>query len=300
MYSCLDTSAPPLLTGNPIYASLSDTGRVRRHNEDAWAASPTAGVYVICDGMGGAAAGEVASRIAAETFLDFLVHPRSPSGSRRVAVPSTASNNPQHNPQTRLHAAILAANRAVLAYAAEAPERTGMGTTLVALFHAIPHFQERRSVPRPASNPRSAPATLFLANVGDSRCYRLRRGAFNQLSQDHSFVEEQLRAGSITPEEAAASPMRNFLTRAIGAGTHVEPDIQSYRPEPGDLYLLASDGLTRELRDQEVVAILRGFIPASDRTPLHLQLACQALVDSANQRGGRDNVTVLLLAFPTG
>lgn len=288
-----------MLTGNPIHAALSDIGRVRSRNEDAFAIGSEAGVYVLCDGMGGAAAGEIASQIATETFLDFLANPRSPSGSRRVLLPSTPSNNPQHNPQTRIHAAILAANRAILAYAAADPDLHGMGTTLVALYRPPVTFRERRSFPRPTSrNPRSAPASLFLANVGDSRCYRLRQGAFDQLSEDHSFVAEQLRAGEITAEVAAASPMRSFLTRALGAGPHVEPDILSYRPEPGDLYLLASDGLSRDLADSAIAAILAGLVPARRPTPRHLEIACHALIDQANRHGGHDNTTVLLVAFP--
>ena len=259
-----------------------------------------AGIFVVCDGMGGAAAGEVASALAAEAFQDFLANPQTPSGSRRVVLPAAPSNNPHHNPQTRMHAAILAANRAVRAYAESSPELAGMGTTLIALYYRAAEFRERRSVPRAGASSRSAPASLFLANVGDSRCYRLRNGALLQVSEDHSYVEEQLRAGRITAEEAEHSPMRNFLTRAVGAHPHVEPDIQSYRPKAGDVYLLASDGLTRELLDFEIGEILAQLIPVEDPTSIHLEIACRALVDAANARGGRDNVTVLLLAFPPG
>lgn len=288
----------PVLTQQPIHAALSDTGRVRAQNEDSCVINASAGVYVICDGMGGAAAGEVASHLAADTFQDFLANPRTPSGSRPMTLPDAPSNNPHHNPQTRIHAAILAANRAVRNYADTAQELTGMGTTLIALVYTAAQFRERRAVPRPGGNSRSVPPTLFLANVGDSRCYRVRDGTLLQLSEDHSFVEEQLRAGRITAEEAVASPMRNFLTRAIGAHEHVEPDIQSYRPEPQDLYLLASDGLTRELTDSEIQEILCRLIPVEHPSTIHLEIAAQALVDAANARGGRDNVTVLLLAFP--
>ncbi len=259
-----------------------------------------AGVYVVCDGMGGAAAGEVASQLAAETFQDFLANPRTPSGSRRVTVPARPSNNPHHNPQTRMHAAILAANRAVRERGEAVPELAGMGTTLIALFYTAGQFQERRLVPRAGASSRSAPASLFLAHVGDSRCYRLRDGALLQMSEDHSFVEEQRRAGMITAEEAAESPMRNVLTRAIGAYPHVEPDIQSYRPEGRDVYLLASDGLTRELADAEIREVLTRSVPLDHPTAVDLEIACQVLVDEANARGGRDNVTVLLLAFPPG
>ena len=136
--------------------------------------------------------------------------------------------------------------------------------------------------------------------MGDSRCYRLRDGALLQLSEDHSFVEEQVRAGLITADEAAQSPMRNLLTRAIGAHPHVEPDIQSYRPEAGDVYLLATDGATLELADGEIGELLQTWIPVERPTSTDLQMECQALVDAANARGGRDNVTVLLVMFSAG
>ncbi len=293
------TDAP---TRTPIYAALSDIGRHRRGNEDAYVVNPAAGVYAVCDGMGGAAAGEVASELAAETFQDFLAHPRTPAGTRPVRGPATPSNDlhhdPDHDPQTRMHAAIVAANRAVRSYAETAPELAGMGTTLIALYHREGEFRERMSDPRPGASSRLAPRSLFLANVGDSRCYRLRDGVLLQLSEDHSFVEEQLRAGHISADEAATSPMRNFLTRAVGAHPQVEPDIRGYRPEAADVYLLASDGLTRELADGEIRAILERLIPVEQPTPVHLEMACRALVDAANARGGRDNITVLLLAFP--
>ncbi len=293
-----------MFTGHPIHAALSHPGRVRSHNEDAWAVDVASGLYVICDGMGGSPGGEVASQLACERFLNVLTAPRnSPSGSRRIPA-NTLSNDPQHNPQTRLHAAILAANQAVLEEAAAVPALHGMGTTLIGLLHTAPNFVERRAVPRSTLLRNSGPPSLFLANVGDSRCYRLRKGALHQLSHDHSYVNEQLRAGRITPEQAAFSPMRNYLTRAVGVHSHVEPDIQSYRPEPNDLYLLASDGLTGELTDAEIAAILTREVPSITvapnnlKLPLDLQIACQTLVHAANERGGRDNVSVLLLAFP--
>ena len=294
--------------GSPIYTALSDVGRHRRGNEDACVVDPAAGVYVVCDGMGGAAAGEVASQMAAETFQEFLANPPMPSGTRSMRWPAARSNdprrdprdNPRDDPQTRMHAAILAANRAVRSYAETSPELAGMGTTLVALYHRAGPLREQGRISRPGASSRSAPPSLFLANVGDSRCYRLRDGALLQLSEDHSFVEEQLRAGQISVEEAARSPMRNFLTRAVGAHAQVEPDIQSYRPEATDVYLLASDGLTRELADAEIGDFLRGLVPVEQPTAMDLEIACQALVDAANLRGGRDNITVLLLAFPPG
>lgn len=273
----LNVSAP-----NVIYAMLSDPGRVRRGNEDACAASVETGAFIVCDGMGGAADGEVASHLAVETFLACLEkEPRS--GDRHS------------RPQLRLYAAIQAANEAVYNHSRQSPHLSGMGTTLVALLHApIARTDSGRHL---KANSRSTdPASLWLGHVGDSRCYRLRGTELQQLTDDHSLVEEQVRAGQLTPEQAATSPMRNLITRAVGSQPQVEPDIHTHRHRPGDLYLLASDGLTRELSDQEIADILATIPNHASQTDL--DAACHALVDAANHSGGRDNITVLLVSFP--
>jgi protein phosphatase len=172
-----------------------------------------------------------------------------------------------------------------------------MGTTLVALLHA-PILNGRNVKRRTASDHTNSrvtdPPTLWLGHVGDSRCYRRRRGRLEQLTQDHSLVEEQLRAGQITAAQAAQSPMRNLITRAIGSQATVEADIQSHRPQPNDVYLLASDGLTHEVDDEEISKILAA-IPKPP-TAKSLTVACEALITAANRNGGRDNITVLLVA----
>ena len=268
-----------------IHAMFSHPGRVRSHNEDACAVCPELGTFVVCDGMGGAAAGEVASRMAAQSLIDHLAQP----------VESSV------RPQTRLHSAVLAANTAVHQYAREHPELAGMGTTMVALLHVAAPIKDRRAVPRsPRPQRFTTPPSLFLANVGDSRCYRWRGGHLSQLSMDHSFVDAQLRAGQITPEEAAASPMRNFITRAIGPADHIEPDIDSVRTEPGDVYLLASDGLTRELDNEAIATVLERELGTEAPSQPRLNEAGHALVAAANEQGGRDNITVLLLAMVGG
>ncbi len=259
---------------------LTDIGRSRSHNEDACAISPEIGAFVVCDGMGGAAAGEVASRLAAGTFLTQLDAP-APANTK---------------PQTRLQTAILAANSLVHKRSLEEPGQAGMGTTLVALLYIPPPLLDRRSAPR-SSRPRFVtPPDLFVANVGDSRCYRLRAGVLQQLSHDHSFVEEQLKAGQITEEEAAVSPMRNYITRAVGPHTRIHPDTDSYRTKPGDVYLLCTDGLTRELDDETLSGILRRELPARPPAQAELDRACAALIQAANEQGGHDNITVLLVA----
>jgi PPM family protein phosphatase len=266
-----------------IYAMLTHRGRVRQGNEDTCAASPESGAYVVCDGMGGAAAGEIASNLAADTFLAHLVPP--PKGTMPA------------KPEVRLNAAIQAANHAVYQQSRQSAKLAGMGTTLVALLHApiVRGGSGRRRTSSDHTNSRvTDPPTLWLGHVGDSRCYRRRRGKLEQLTHDHSLVEEQLRAGQITAAQAARSPMRNLITRAIGSQATVDPDIQSHRPQPNDVYLLASDGLTHEVDDEEIAEILCTIPKPPTKTTL--TIACEALITAANRNGGNDNITVLLIA----
>jgi PPM family protein phosphatase len=268
-----------------IYAMLTHQGRVRKGNEDACAASPDAGAYVVCDGMGGAAAGEIASNLATDAFLAHL----APAPG---AVPM--------KPQARLNAAIQAANQAVYQQSRQSARYSGMGTTLVALLHTPilngtnGSHGKRRTATDHTNSRVTDPPTLWLGHVGDSRCYRLRRGALEQLTHDHSLVEEQLRAGQITAAQAARSPMRNLITRAIGSQATVEAEIQSHRPQPNDIYLLASDGLIHEVGDADISEILAD-IPRPP-TKRALTAACEALITAANRNGGNDNITVLLIA----
>ena len=273
------------LRAHRAFAMLSHRGRVRHANQDACAALAEHGAFVVCDGMGGAAGGEVASHLATEVFLDCLAQPSSATQAR-----------------ARLAEAIRVANQTVYRHAQKSPSLHGMGTTLVALL-----WEEDTQRSKDA---RVSP-TLWIAHVGDSRCYLFRSGGLQMLTQDHSLVEEQVRAGLLSRAQAAASPMRNIITRAIGTQPTVEPEIASHAAQPGDLYLLASDGLSRELDDGEIAQILArtagpaALAPAA-ATPLPqtlrlqsaLDSACQALIDAANAKGGHDNITVLLVACP--
>jgi serine/threonine protein phosphatase PrpC len=276
----------------PIYAMLTHPGLVRQGNEDACAASPKDGVFIVCDGMGGAAAGEVASHLAASTFIDHLAVPTSESFGLA---------HPPKEPTARITAAIRAANHAIFEKARHAPELCGMGTTLVALLHAPPIAPTAGKIDHflaPSARHEAAPPNLWLAHVGDSRCYLYRNKQLTQLTDDHSLVEEQFRAGQITAAEAARSPMRNFITRAVGSQSTVEIDVQALTAQPGDLYLLASDGLNRELSDPDIATVLAD-IPSPATEP-YLMAACSALITAVNDHGGRDNTTVMLVAFTRG
>ncbi len=275
--------APPVRP----FAMLSHPGRVRHSNEDACGARPERGIFVVCDGMGGAAAGEVASHFALEAFLDSLtrVRPFSPKSTTRPSGPPDAGGfYPDKHPYARVEEAVRAANQAVHRHSQKSRTLRGMGTTLVGF---LLEDTAQRTEDATAVQP-----TLWLAHVGDSRCYQFRSGALLQLTRDHSLVEEQIQAGLISRIDAESSPVRNIITRAVGSLPTVEPEIAAHPAQPGDLYLLASDGLTRELSDAEISAIL-----ARARANT-LDIACQSLIDAANASGGHDNITVLLVYIP--
>ncbi|MFP5248834.1 MAG: Stp1/IreP family PP2C-type Ser/Thr phosphatase, partial [Acidobacteriota bacterium] len=229
-------------------AALTDRGRKRPSNEDACAFSVEHGIYVVCDGMGGAAAGEVASSMAVDEILQRL-------RQRGAALPGAAEE------------AIAAANQAIHARAERNPKLSGMGTTLVLLV-----TEERR---------------VWLLNIGDSRGYRLRAGQLQQITVDHSLVDEQVRSGRMKADEALRSPLRNVITRALGTQPLVTPDVFPLEAEPGDLFLLCSDGLTRELSDELIAAMLRLELPLDE--------LCSRLIGAANKAGGQDNLTCLLV-----
>ena len=225
----------------------TDTGLQRRANEDSLLArSP---LFVVADGMGGAQAGEVASKIAVESF-----HGGLPDGSP---------------PEEGLAAHALAANARIHALSRENAEQAGMGTTLTAVYVGE---QE-----------------VAIAHVGDSRAYCLRDGELLRLTDDHSLVDELIREGRLTPEEAEDHPQRSIITRALGPEETVEVDTRSFRARAGDLYLLCSDGLTSMVPEARLAEVLR--LHAGER----LRDIGEALIAEANRAGGRDNITVILL-----
>jgi PPM family protein phosphatase len=271
------SAVAPSFATSRAFAMLSHRGRVRHVNQDACAALPELGAFVVCDGIGGAAAGEVASHLATEAFLHAISQPDSQPARRIPPKSASIPGTTAAHPHTRLQEAIRAANQAVFRHSRKSEGLHGMGTTLVSVLIEY-----------------SATPSLSVAHVGDSRCYRLRRNEIQLLTQDHSLVEEHIRAGILTRAQASRSPIRNIITRAIGSQPNVEPEIATHDAQSGDLFLLATDGLTRELPDAEIAHILTDTLPNTAA----LESACQTLIDAANRKGGRDNITVLLIACP--
>jgi len=258
MHETIKTAGERLLTLTIEAAAKSDSGLVRKMNQDSFGSDDALALYVICDGMGGAAGGEVASQIATETFLAIvkqeLAHERSESvtGSRLA-----------------LERAAIAANRAVGTRALFDHRYRGMGSTLV-------------GVKITASN-------LIAVNVGDSRVYLVRDGKATQITEDHSYVHEQVKLGTMTEAEAAVSSMQSLITRAIGAEADVHPDLFEVPLQANDAILLTSDGLTRHVTDQQIGEVLS--TQSSDST----EEACSRLIELANTDGGSDNITCIVL-----
>jgi PPM family protein phosphatase len=225
-------------------AVRTDTGRQRNANEDSlFTKSP---LFVVADGMGGAQAGEVASKAAAESFSGEL---------------------PEGVPEGVLEQTIEGANRTIHELARKDPDLAGMGTTITA---AIVDLEAEE---------------VAIGHVGDSRAYRLRGGTFEQLTRDHSLVEEMRRKGQLTDAQAEDHPQRSIITRALGPEPEVQVDLQTVPAQAGDVFLICSDGLTTMLDDEKIAHVLA--------RATSLQSAVRALVDEANRAGGRDNITVV-------
>jgi protein phosphatase len=248
-------------------ASLSHPGMVRTHNEDSVFVDSEAGLAVLADGMGGYNAGEVASGIAVNVLSSGLL-PELGSGRElwKVDVQSGLTHA-----ALLLQQQIAAANKGIYEAAQARPECAGMGTTIVAtVFHGN---------------------RVSIGHIGDSRCYRLRGEKFEQLTHDHSLLQEQIDSGQLTTEQAKYSLNKNLVTRALGIEAIVPADIAEYRVEANDVYLLCSDGLT-DMVDPDVVH------DVVDEKRSDLALAAADLIELANQNGGRDNVSVILVRVP--
>lgn len=242
----------------------TDVGMVRTNNEDSYQVVPALNLFVLADGMGGEAHGEVASSLAVETVVKHCLE-----GHENPNAPLSGTAKPGLTEKSRrLASAVHLANQKVFASAAQNAEQRGMGATLTAVW-----IDEEN---------------LSVAHVGDSRVYLLRTGLLQQLTSDHSLVAEQVRRGILTASEAESSTMQNVLLRALGTQPEVEADIEQVGLFPNDLLLLCSDGLTRMVTEPEIAGALQ-----SEPDP---QKAAEKLVRLANEGGGVDNVTAIVVS----
>jgi serine/threonine protein phosphatase PrpC len=244
-------------------AGKTDIGVVRTNNEDNFGFDVRRGIFVVCDGMGGQAAGELASKIAVDTVLSYFRH-----DPRRTASPVLGrSFEGVSERAAALANAIQLANQAIQTAALHNAEHAGMGSTIVAV---------------------RAEGNLFsTANVGDSRIYLVREGGIQQLTRDHSLVMEQVRRGLLTMEEAENSKMQNVIVRALGSEDSVEPDLEDHEFAPGDVLLLCSDGMSRYVKEGSMIEVI-GRSAA-------LEQSCEELIQAAKSAGSDDNITCLLL-----
>lgn len=233
---------------------LTDVGRRRTKNEDQFLLDPPHGLYVVADGMGGHLGGEYASQLAVKTIGEVIA---------KLARGEEKKKN--QNYQEWLDVAISQASLKIYEKSESDPKLKGMGTTTVAFL-----FREKK---------------IFIANVGDSRAYRYRRGRLEQLTKDHSLLNEQIDAGLIHPKDAKDHRLKNIITRSVGFQEEVEADIEAKTVRYGDIYLLCSDGLYNMVSDKEILEVLSHH-PLPD--------ACRHLIDIGNARGGEDNITVVL------
>lgn len=247
------------------WAVRTDAGLRRSSNEDSHSARPDIGLFLVADGMGGHAAGEVASRVVVESVAAFIQETAGADINQTWPFPFEPALSLEAN---RLKAAFRIANRKLALAIADSTDLRGMATTASAILNGPKH--------------------ACVAHIGDSRVYVLRAGELTQITDDHSWVEEQVRAGTLTPAAARQHPWRNVVTRALSGGDDPEIDVVEIRPAPGERYLLCSDGLFGVVDDPLLAEIL------GDRS-LSLDDICGRLIDAANAAGGPDNITAMVV-----
>lgn len=242
---------------------LTNVGAVREHNEDSFAVDNETGLYVVCDGVGGRSAGEVASQMAVDVIKGYMSSDRDTDDSFLGTYDKTLSKK-----TNLLGSAVRLANKVVHEASTSKPSLRGMGSTVVAAF--------------------VDGNTVSLAHAGDSRAYLLRDGSIRQLTDDHSLVNEQLKKGLITKEQARNSDVKNIITRALGPDPEVEVDLAEQELESGDRIVLCSDGLSNMVRDEDILSI----VDSAER----IDRACLDMIKLANKNGGDDNITVVIIA----
>ena len=250
------------------FFGTSDTGRHRTNNEDSYLCNPREPLFLVADGMGGQASGEIASQIAVKSAEEFFIRSREKDITWPIPYRQDLTLK-----QNRLHAAAAHANEMIRNFSSKNPSMKGMGTTLVGVTVERDH--------------------LAIVNVGDSRLYRIRDEHIDQITHDHNLAWEQERMGLLTKEEAWNHPQRHILTSALGieATDNIKIDIAGSEIQEKDLYLMCSDGLNDMLGDNEILNAIVSNVSKS------LEHTARALIQDANRAGGRDNITVILLSF---
>jgi protein phosphatase len=248
------------------HAGTTDVGRKRTHNEDAYLLLPEESLFAVADGMGGHASGEVAAHIAVEEMAEFF----RTTGRDEDATWPFRMDPAKGYDENRLLTGVKLANLRIFERAASDQRLRGMGTTLVAL-----------SFPRGGED-------VLVGHVGDSRAYLMRGGTIEQLTEDHSLLNDYKKSRALSPEEILAFPHKNVIVRALGMREAVEVDVRKVPAKEGDLFLLCSDGLSGMVPDERILEVVRGY-------PKDLRGAAQALVMEANEAGGQDNVTCVLV-----
>jgi PPM family protein phosphatase len=246
------------------YAGKTDVGRKRSHNEDDLFLVPEENLFLVADGMGGHASGEVASEMAVKTIAEFF---EQTSADDEITWPYKMEKGKGYE-ENRMSASIKLANLRIFETAAQNSGQRGMGTTIVVLL--------------------IADDVAFFGHVGDSRIYRLRGETLEQVTEDHSLLNDYIKMKDLTEEEIENFPHKNVIVRALGMKETVQVDVGSERPQPGDTYMLCSDGLNGMINDQTIEEIMVEHVD-------DLELCCDKLIEAANENGGNDNVTVAIV-----
>ncbi len=249
-------------------AGLSHVGMKRTHNEDSYLLLPDEGLFCVADGMGGHASGEIASKMAIEEMADFF----KMTARDQDATWPYKMDKARNYDENRLATAIKLANMRIFERASTDPQYRGMGTTVVSL-HFVPNAQ----------------SAVYAGHVGDSRIYFHRQGTLEQLTEDHSLLNDYLKAKKLTAEEIEAFPHKNVIVRALGMKETVQVDLTRMEPQDGDIFVLCSDGLSGMVPDAEIQETLRSHTD--------IQQACEKLIGLANANGGNDNVTCILIRY---
>ncbi len=251
---------------------LTDIGKKRKLNEDSFGFFPENGLYVVADGMGGHAGGEIASRLAVDSVEEFI----KLSANRDDITWPFEIDESKSKDENRLNVAIRLANSRIFQEALINKKLNGMGTTIVAALFSVRQAHD------------VAESNLYISHVGDSRAYLIKNDNIKQLTDDHSVVYEQMRLGVLSKEDAKTHSLRNVLTKALGTEPDIKIDMRAEKAEAGNIYLFCTDGLTNMLADEEIQNIVKDN---SNNT----ENACRELLSAANKNGGIDNITVIIL-----